>query len=45
MPRLFFTGAIGDIQCLQVGYASECTLPNERGKEKVGDGLQAVIGI
>ena len=39
MPRLFFAGAIGDIQRLQVQYTSECKLPNERGKEKVWRGL------
>ena len=32
MPRLFFTGCIGDIQWLQVRYASECKVPNKRGK-------------
>ena len=35
MPRLFFTGGIGDIQCLQVQYASECKVPNERGKKRL----------
>ena len=35
MPRLFFTGAIGDIQRLQAPYPSECKVPNEGGKEKV----------
>ena len=35
MPRLFFPGAIGDIQRLQVRYASECKVPNERGNEKL----------
>ena len=34
MSRLFFTGDIGDIQRLQVLYASECKGPNERGKGK-----------
>ena len=32
MPRLFFAGAIGDIQSL---YASKCKLLNEGRKEKV----------
>ena len=38
-PRLFFTGDIGDIQHLQVGHASEGTVPNEGGKEKVWRGF------
>ena len=33
MSRLFFAGGIGDIERLQVGYASECKVPDERGKE------------
>ena len=45
MPRLFFAGDIGDEQCLQVRYVSECKIPNERGKEWFGKGLPAVIGI
>ena len=36
--RLFFAGAIGDIQCLQVSYASECKVLNERGKGDVWKG-------
>ena len=32
VPRLLLTRGIGDIQCLQVGYASVCKVPNERGK-------------
>ena len=32
MPRLFFVVDIGDIQRLQAQYASECKVPNERGK-------------
>ena len=39
MPRLFFTGRIGDIQCLQVRYAFENKVPNELGKEKVWRGF------
>ena len=35
MPRLSFTGGIGDTQRLQVCYASECKVPNERGNVKV----------
>ena len=37
MPRLFFTGVIGDIQRLQVRCASECKVPNEerKGLERV----------
>ena len=35
MLGLFLAGAIGDIQCLQVPYPSECKVPNERGKGKV----------
>ena len=45
VPRLFVTGAIGDIQRLQVRYASECKVPNVEGKEKVWRGFAAVIGI
>ena len=33
MPRLFFAGDIGDIQRMQVGYASECKLPSERTRK------------
>ena len=36
---LFFTGGIGDIQRLQVWYASECKVPNEGGKEMVWRGF------
>ena len=39
MHRLFFTGGIGDIQHLKVQYASECKVPNERGKGKVWRGF------
>ena len=39
MPRLFFAGDIGNIQRLQVRYASGCKVPNERGKRK---GLEGV---
>ena len=35
MPRLFFTGVIGDIQRLQVRYSSERKVPKERGKVKI----------
>ena len=40
MPRLFFAGGIGDIQCLQGQYTSKCKVPNERGKE---NGLEGVF--
>ena len=40
MPRLFFAGGIGDIQCLQGQYTSKCKVPNERGKE---NGLERVF--
>ena len=40
MSRLFFTGAIGDIQHLEARYAFECKEPNnEGGKEKVWRGF------
>ena len=39
MPRLFFTGDIGEIQRLQVRYAPECKVPNKRRKMK---GLERV---
>ena len=42
--RLFFPGAVGDIQRLQARYASECKVPNE-GEKKFGEGLQIVIGV
>ena len=35
VPRLFFARIIGDIQRLQVGYVSECKIPNGKGKGKV----------
>ena len=34
VPRLFFSRGIGDIQRLQVGYVSECKVPNESAKGK-----------
>ena len=40
MPRLLFTGAIGDIQRLQVQYMSKCKVPNEKGK---GNDLERVL--
>ena len=39
MPRLFFAGGIGDTQSLQVPYASECKVSNERGN---GNNLERV---
>ena len=45
MPRLFFVVDIGDIQRLQAQYASECKVPNERGKGRFGEGLLAAIGV
>ena len=42
MPRLFFAGDTGDIERLKARYASECKVPNERGKrekEMFGEGL------
>ena len=33
--RLFFAGGIGDTQRLQERCASECKVPNERGKGEV----------
>ena len=33
VPRLFFVGDIGDIQRLQVQFAFECKVPNEKKKE------------
>ena len=39
VPRLFFAGDIGYIQCLQERYTSECKVTNERGKAKVWRGL------
>ena len=35
MHRLFFTGSIGDIQRLQVRYASECKVFNDKGLERI----------
>ena len=32
MPRLFFPEGVGNIQRLQVRYASECKVPNEKRK-------------
>ena len=43
MPKLFFAGDIGDIECLQMRHASEGKIPNER--KRFGDGLCAVIEI
>ena len=39
VPRLFFTVGIGDMQHLQAWYASECKVPNERGR---GNDLERV---
>ena len=39
MPRLFFSGGIGDIQRLQVQYMSKCKVLNERRK---GNDLERV---
>ena len=39
VPRPFFAGDIGDIQRLQVQSASECKVPDERGK---GNDLERV---
>ena len=39
MSRLFFARDIGNIQRLQVRYASGCKVPSERGKRK---GLERV---
>ena len=39
VPRLFFAGYIGDIQSLQVRYASLYKVPNKKGKGKVWGGF------
>ena len=39
MPRLFFSGDIGDIQRLKVRYAFESKVPNEREKGKAWRGF------
>ena len=39
VPRLFFARIIGDIQRLQVGYATGYTVFNEKEKEKVWKGF------
>ena len=44
MPRLFFAGDIGDMQRLQVQYASECKVPNERGKKALEGACKSLLG-
>ena len=38
-PRFVFAGDIGDIQCFQVRYASECKVRNEEKDKMFGEGL------
>ena len=39
VPRLFFAGDIGYIQCLQVRYASKFKVRKERIKRKIWKGF------